>query len=80
LPRYPAVADEISRTRGSAPRSRCGETEQEAFAFVGEAVFDGDQADGVYDLDTAEKIDVHISVPIVTRADVQGVSAKLHVE
>lgn len=50
------------------------ETEDEAFRVLGAAVLDGYAADGVYDLDSAEKIDIEVSTPIVTRAKVQGVS------
>jgi len=48
------------------------ETEKEAFEVLGAAVLDGYAADGVYDLDTAEKIYIEVPAPIVTRADVQG--------
>lgn len=50
------------------------EIEQEAFEFLGDSVLDGYAPDGVYDLDTAEKMDIEVSVPIVTRALHQGVS------
>ena len=49
------------------------ETEQEAFAVLGASVLDGYAPDGVCDLDTADKIDIEVSTPIVTRATVQGV-------
>ena len=35
-------------------------------------MLDGYAPDGVYDLDTAEKIDIEVSTPIVTRAPHQG--------
>lgn len=50
------------------------ETEQEAFEVLGASVLDGYAPDGVYDLDTAAKIDIEVSTPIVTRAEVQGAS------
>ena len=36
------------------------ETEKEAFEVLGAAVLDGYAADGVYDLDTAEKIGIEV--------------------
>ncbi len=73
--RYAAVAEEIFDDHRVGAKIGLFETEHEAFMFLGDAVFDGYQADGVYDLDTTEKIDVHVSTPIVTRAAQQGVTA-----
>jgi hypothetical protein len=38
-------------------------------------VLDGYATNGVYDLETGKKIDVHVSIPIVTRSEDQGVTA-----
>jgi hypothetical protein len=73
--RYAAVAEEFfDEQRVGALVILC-ETEQEAFERLGDAVLDGYPPDGVYDLETGEKIDVHVSTPIVARAEDQGVSA-----
>ena len=73
--RYAAVGKEfLGDTRVGAMVLLC-QTEQEAFEVLGDAVPDGYAPDGVYDLETGEKIDVHVSTPIVTRAEDQGISA-----
>ena len=73
--RYAAVGEEfLGDTRVGAMVLLC-QTEQEAFKILGDAVLDGYAPDGVYDLETGEKIDVHVSAPIVARAEDQGVSA-----
>jgi hypothetical protein len=72
IPRYAAVADEFFNDPRVGAKIALCETEQEAFNFLGESVLEGYGADGVYDLDTAEKIYVDVSVPIVTRAEDQG--------
>lgn len=74
-PRYAAVAAEFFDDERVGSKIALRETEEEAFNFLGESVLEGYDGDGVYDLDTAEKIDVEVSTPIVTRATVQGVSA-----
>jgi len=70
MPRFAAVSEE----RVGATIALC-DTVEEAFEFLGDSVLDGYAPDGVYDLDTAEKIDIEVSTPIVTRAPHQGVSA-----
>jgi hypothetical protein len=49
-------------------------TVDEAFEELGSDVLEGRFADGVYDQDTGEKIDVHISTPIVTASEDQDVT------
>jgi hypothetical protein len=72
--RYAAVSEEFfDETRVGALVFLC-ETEQEAFEVLGGSVLDGFAPDGVYDLETGEKIEVHVSTPIVTRAQDQGVT------
>lgn len=46
-----------------------------AFDALANAILDGDAPDAVYDLDTAAKIDIHVSAPIVTASDRQGATA-----
>jgi len=74
MPRYAAVSEEFfDQQRVGATIALC-ETQQEAFEFLGDSVLDGYAPDGVYDLETAEKIDIEVSTPIVTLARCQGVS------
>ncbi len=49
-------------------------TVDDAFEELGSEVLEGLCADGVYDLDTGQKIDVNISTPIITASEDQGVS------
>lgn len=41
---------------------------------LADRILDGQAPDGVYDLDTARKIDIHVSTPIVTASEDQGVT------
>jgi hypothetical protein len=45
-----------------------------AFDDLADRILDGQSPDGVYDLDTGEKIDIHVSTPIVTASDQQAVT------
>lgn len=75
MPRFAAVSEEFfDLQRVGATIALC-DTEEETFEFLGDSVLDGYAPDGVYDLDTAEKIDIEVSTPVVTRAPHQGVSA-----
>lgn len=49
-----------------------GDTFDEAVDFAGGEILDGWVPEGVYDLDTGEKIDVHVSSPVITRSEDQG--------
>jgi hypothetical protein len=70
--RYAAVSEEFfDETRVGALVFLC-ETQQEAFEVLGGSVLDGYAPDGVYDLETGEKIEVHVSTPIIRRAEDQG--------
>ena len=80
IPRYAAVAEEIFDDQRVGAKIVLCDTELDAFEFLGDSVLDGYAADGVYDLDTAEKIDIHVSTPVVTRAGDQGVTANPLVE
>lgn len=75
MPRFAAVSEEFFDLRRVGATIALCETEEEAFEFLGDSVLDGYAPDGVYDLDTAEKIDIEVSTPIVTRARHQVVSA-----
>jgi hypothetical protein len=73
--RYAAVAEEFfDQQRVGAIVLLC-ETVQQACEVLGDSVLDGYAPDGVYDLETGQKIDVHVSTPIVTRAEDQGITA-----
>lgn len=41
---------------------------------LADRILDGQAPDGVYDLDTGTKIDIHVSTPIVSASDDQGVT------
>ena len=71
MPRYAAFMEEFFDEERVGVKLVLCATEQEAFDVLG-PVLEGYVADGVYDLDTAEKINVEVSTPIVTRARVQG--------
>lgn len=73
MPRYAALMEEFFDEQRVGVKISLCETEQEAFDVLGAAVLDGYAPDGVYDLDTAEKISIEVSTPIVTRAKIQGV-------
>lgn len=73
MPRYAATMEEVFDDQRVSVKIALCETEQEAFDVLGTSVLDGYAPDGVYDLHTAEKIDIEVSTPIVTRAKVQGV-------
>ena len=75
MPRFAAVAEEFFDEQRVGAKIALCETEQQAFEFLGESILEGYAADGVYDLDSAEKIYIEVSVPIVTRAKDQGFSA-----
>jgi hypothetical protein len=73
--RYASVAEEFcDEQRAGALIALC-ETEIEAFGILGESVLDGYAPDGVYGLDTGEKIEVRVSTPVITRAEDQGMTS-----
>lgn len=49
-----------------------GDTFEEAVEMAGSEVLDDWYPQGVFDLDTGEKIDVHVSSPVITRYEDQG--------
>jgi hypothetical protein len=73
--RYAAVAEGFFDERRVGALVILFQAEQEAFESLGDAVLDGYAPDGVYDLETGTKIDVHVSAPVVTRSEDQGISA-----
>jgi hypothetical protein len=75
IERYAAVAEEILDDQRVGAKIALFEVEEDAFEFLGSSVLDGYAPDGVYDLDNGEKTDVHVSTPVVTRAEDQGVTA-----
>jgi len=72
MPRYAAVSEEFFDDHRVGAKIGLYETEQDAFEFLGESVLEGYAPDGVYDLDTTEKIYVDVSTPIVTRGKDKG--------
>lgn len=50
------------------------QTREEAFQHMGDSILDGWAPEGVYDLHTGEKIELHISTPVVTPSEDQGVT------
>jgi hypothetical protein len=73
--RYAAVAERQDRT-GAVIHTAiwCGDSEPECYSRLGESVLDGYAPDGIYDLDTDDKIEVHVATPIVRRSEDQGVT------
>jgi hypothetical protein len=41
---------------------------------MADRILDGQAPDGVYDLDTGAKIDIHVSAPVVSASDDEGVT------
>lgn len=72
MPLYAGVAEEFFDDQRIGAKIALCKTEQEAFGFLGESLLEGYAPDGVYNLDTAEKIEVQVSTPIVTCAAQQG--------
>jgi hypothetical protein len=72
MPRFAAVSEEFFDYQRVGAKIGLCETEHEAFEFLGESVLEGYAPDGVYDLDTTEKIYVKVSTPVVTRGPDQG--------
>lgn len=60
--------DDISRRHAFV----WGDTFEEAVAHAGGEIFDGWLPEAVFDLDTGERIEVHISSPVITRSEDQG--------
>jgi hypothetical protein len=73
--RYAAVAAAIFDDQRIGAKIALFDVEEDAFECLGGSVLEGYDADGVYDLDSGDTIDVHVSTPIVTRAEEQGVTA-----
>lgn len=48
------------------------DTLEEALESMGVQVLEGFSPDAVYDLDTRERIEVHVSTPVVTKSEEQG--------
>jgi hypothetical protein len=74
LDRYAAT----SRKAGDSDASgylQTFSTFAEACAELGDGVLEGYLPAGVYDLDTGELIELHVSTPVVTRSEDQGVTA-----
>lgn len=74
IERYAAAAREYAGTSAEVTESGIATypTEQEALEALGSAFIDGWAPDAVYDLDTGERIDLHVASPVVTRSEDQG--------
>jgi hypothetical protein len=68
-PQYAAVAEEFFDESRVGARILLCDIVEDALDGLGESVLDGYAPDGVYDLDTGEKIDIRVAVPLVTRLD-----------
>jgi hypothetical protein len=71
--RYAACSKDRDDELAASGRVTTWATVDEAFADLGDQVLDGECVDAVYDLDTGERIGIHVSTPIVTRSEDQGV-------
>ncbi len=73
LDRYAATA-----TQTADPNARgylqTFPTFEDACSELGNGVLEGYLPTGIYDLDTGELIELHVSTPIVTRSEDQGVA------
>jgi hypothetical protein len=47
-------------------------SEVEALLWLGDGVLDGWAPEGLYDLDTGQRIELHVSTPVVSRSEDQG--------
>jgi hypothetical protein len=66
MPRCAAVAEEFLGDQPVGAQILLCETVEYALEVLGESVLNGYAPDGIYDLDTRAKIDVHVATPIVT--------------
>jgi hypothetical protein len=48
-------------------------TFEDAAEYLGDEILDGWIPEAIYDLDTGERIELHVSSPIVTRSEDQGI-------
>jgi hypothetical protein len=73
LLRYAACSKDRDDELAASGRVTTWATVDDAFADLADQVLDGECVDAVYDLDTGERIEIHVSTPIVTRSEDQGV-------
>lgn len=79
--RYAACSKDRDDELADDGRVTTWATVEEAFADLADQVLDGQAIDAVYDLDTAERIEIHVSTPVVTRSEDQGMMENpLHAE
>jgi len=62
------------RLSAATPTSPDADRLDAALDDLADRIVDGQAPDGVYDLDTGKKIDIHVSTPIVTVSEDQGAS------
>jgi hypothetical protein len=70
--RYAACCKDRDDEVAASGRVTTWERLQDAFGDLADQMLDGQAVDAVYDLDTAERIEIHISTPIITRSEDQG--------
>jgi hypothetical protein len=70
--RYAACCKDRDDELAASGRVTTWERLQDAFGDLADQLLDGQAVDAVYDLDTAERIEIHISTPIITRSEDQG--------
>lgn len=73
LDRYAATATQASDPDASGYLQTFPDF-QDACADLGDGVLEGYVPAGVYDLDTGELIELHVTTPLVTRSEDQGIS------
>jgi hypothetical protein len=70
--RYAACSKDRDDELVASGRVTTWERLQEAFADLADELLNGQAIDAVYDLDTAERIEIHVSTPLITRSEDQG--------
>lgn len=71
--RYAACSKDRDDELAALGRVTTWDSVEEAFADLADRVLDGQSVDAVYDLETAERIEIHVSTPVVTRSEDQGI-------
>lgn len=69
--RYAACSKDRDDELAASGRVTTWERLEDAFADLADELLNGQAVDAVYDLDTAERIDIHVSTPIITRSEDQ---------
>lgn len=74
--RYVAVSQEGGWSAGDFHPSRtlffAADSEDDVFEILADEVLSGSVMEAVYDLNTAERIELHVTTPVVSRSEDQG--------